>query len=82
MTRTQAEREEDWQIGRELERRDARIYRLEVALQPFCFGDPALEKALFGQMSDDAVVTFTIKLGDCRRAREALRKPVPTKGER
>lgn len=48
------------------------IERLHEALKPFVFGDPLLEQLLFGAMGDDDSVTFTIKLGDCRRARAAL----------
>lgn len=48
------------------------IERLHEALRPFVFGDPIIEQLLFGAMDDGASVTFTIKLGDCRRARAAI----------
>lgn len=49
-----------------------RIEVLEAALKPFVFGDPAIEKILFGGMDDNETGTVTIKLGDLRRARAAI----------
>lgn len=48
------------------------------ALEPFCFGDEALEEALFSDKSDDAPMTITVPLGAYRKLRKARAK---AKGE-
>ena len=45
---------------------------LRAALKPFCFGDATMEEILFGHLPDSETATFTIKLGDIRRARRAI----------
>ena len=49
------------------------IERLRAALKPFVFGDPKIEEILWGGIPDDKPGTITIKCGDLRRAREALK---------
>lgn len=49
-----------------------KIKELRAALSPFCFGDATMEEILFGKMSDDEIVNFTVKLKHCRAARKAL----------
>lgn len=65
-----------WAERRKADQREAeaqaRISALEAALKPFCFGDPAIEGILYAGMSDEATGTFTISLGNIRRARAAL----------
>jgi hypothetical protein len=52
-----------------------RIAELEAALKPFLFGDPAMEEILWGNLPDDKLGTFSMKLGDLRAARRALSPP-------
>lgn len=62
-------------VGRLKAERDAaiaRAERLEDALTPFTFCDPVMDKILWGEQSDDELVTLRIKFGYLRRARAAL----------
>jgi hypothetical protein len=52
-----------------------RIAELEAALKPFLFGDPAMEEILWGNLPDDKLGTFSMKLGDLRASRRALSPP-------
>ncbi|MDW9984764.1 hypothetical protein GOC13_23070 [Sinorhizobium meliloti] len=58
----------------EIERLSRRAEELEAALKPFMWGDDAVCEIFFGEFPDEKSMTFTIPLGDFRRARAAIRK--------